>query len=447
MDIKKFIDELYKKAIASELEEFEIYYSLGKSFSVKIFNGEIEGYKNSTGIGVSLRGIFENKMGYSYTSSINNTSIEELINEVISNSKVLEGTEKENIFRGDEKYKTIDNYNEEFEKLDVLEKTNFSKNMEEYAKNFNSKVKSVNHCLFQTGTGERIIRNSKELNLFSKKNSGCAYISVIVEEGEETKTGSSYVVGNDFSKYSYKELAENAVSKALKKLGGVPVSSGDYPIIFDSDSFGDILGSFSGIFSAESIDKGTSQLKNKIGEIIASEKITLVDDPFYLNGPASRSFDDEGVATSYKKIIDKGVLKTYLHNMKTAEKFKVKTTGNAKKSSYAGTINIAPSNFYIENGVKNIQELMSLKDKGILITDLAGLHSGLNSISGDFSLSAEGFYFENGKIIHSVSQITIAGNFFELLKSIEEIGNDFKFGMGSVGTPSILVSKLSISGK
>jgi PmbA protein len=175
-----------------------------------------------------------------------------------------------------------------------------------------------------------------------------------------------------------------------------------------------------------------------------------VDDPFMEGGLASMSFDGEGVACSYKKVIDKGVLKTYFHNLKTANKDGVVTTGNASKGSYKASIGIAPSNFYVEKGERSLKEIIAGMDSGIMITELQGLHSGLNSISGDFSLAALGYEIKEGKISRPVEQITVAGNYFEMLKNVEEVGSDLKFGLPGesyIGSPSLKIKKLAIAGE
>lgn len=448
MKIEKFIDELYDAALQSpELEEFEIYYSKGESFSVKVFQGGIDSYKNAKGLGVSLRGIVGGKMGYSYTTKISRDSIQELIAEVINNGKVLENCDRVEIYPGSPKYIPVENYREEFQEVTTEEKIQFAKDMEEYAKALDTRVAVVNYSLFQSGKGERVLKNSQGLHLNSMGNSGAAYISVLVREGEENKTGSAFVTGNNIAEYDHKKLAVQAVEKALEKLGGSPVATGKYPVIFKPEAFTSLLGSFMGIFSGESVDKGLSLLKGKIGEQISSPSLTLVENPFLEKGSDSRGFDDEGVATTYKKIIDKGVLTTYLHNLKTARKFGAEPTGNGFKASYAGSVGISATNIYLEEGDLPFHEMIKNEGEVLLLTELAGLHSGLNPVSGDFSLSAEGFLYRDGEKIHPVTQITVAGNFFQLLKNIKALSDQIEFSMSGIGSPAVHAGDLSISGK
>jgi len=144
-------------------------------------------------------------------------------------------------------------------------------------------------------------------------------------------------------------------------------------------------------------------------------------------------------------LIQNGILKSYLHNTQTASKDKVKSTGNGSRS-YKGSLNIYTSNFILKPGDKSEDELFAAKDNVIEIVALQGMHSGANTISGDFSLSGEGFFYENGKRKHSLKQFTVSGNFLQMLQDVEMIADNFKFDMSSYGASSVLIKELAISG-
>ena len=159
-------------------------------------------------------------------------------------------------------------------------------------------------------------------------------------------------------------------------------------------------------------------------------------------------FDDEGVLTTEKAIIDKGVFATALYNLKSANKAGTASTGNGFKSG--STIGVSPTNLLVVPGEKTFDELCAEAGEGIIITDLSGLHAGVNAISGDFSLLCEGYLIENGKKGRPVEQITAAGNFYEIIKNITAVGSDIiniPAGMGEFFTPSVLVSEVNISGE
>ena len=439
-----FIDKLFEKASLKGIDEFEIYFLSNLNTSIKIYQGKIENFSNNQNQGISFRGMVDGKMGYSYSESMEDEDIDFLINEVIENASCIESLDKQFIYGEKANYTDTITYSSAIENLDIDLVKDFLIKMEEYALSIDERVKKVNFCSFAMGSGEKIIKNSKGLELHSKENICYTYISVIAEENGIVKTGSHFQLGRDFSKFDYKELSEVAVKRALNKFGTIALTEVPKTCVIENLAFSSLLGAMSNIFSAETVQKNISKLKGKLNESVASSIVTLVDDPFLKDGLANSSFDDEGVPTSYKEIIQDGVLKTYLYNLKTAYKDGVSSTGNGVKGSYKGTVGISSFNLYIKPSDKSFDKVIENINEGVFITDFAGLHSGLNTISGDFSLAGEGFYIKDGKIDRPLNQITISGNFFELLKNIKDIANDIKFSFSSVGSPSIMVEGLKV---
>ena len=213
-----------------------------------------------------------------------------------------------------------------------------------------------------------------------------------------------------------------------------------------------LLTDIMGVFSAKNAQQGLSLLTGKEGEKIASDIVTLTDDPFLPGHQAA--FDGEGVATARKNVIENGVFKTLLYNLQTAKKAGRETTGNASRASYYAPVDIAPFNFYVQPGSATAEEIWKTaasEGTALLITELAGLHAGLNPITGDFSLMAGGYRLEDGKKTSWVNGITVSGNFYELLKKISAVGSDLKFGfpMGTtrIGSPSVYCGLMPIAGK
>jgi PmbA protein len=271
-----------------------------------------------------------------------------------------------------------------------------------------------------------------------------AFALARVEEGGKVKVGHEFWMGTDYNELNPRELAEKAVREALSYLGASSAKTGSYPVIFRNDAANDLFSTFSGIFFAERVQKGFSLLKGKLGEKIAADIVTIRDDGVCPLNIGSVPFDSEGVAVKNKALVENGVLKTFLYNLKTAETDGVSSTGNGFNKDTACT------NFYLEPSKLSVDELAAKVGNGIFITQLAGLHSGTNTISGDFSCSADGFMIENGKVTTPVEQITVAGNFFQLLKDIEGVGSDLRFtstAPGAYGMPSVLVKELKISGE
>ena len=450
MDYESFKEKLFARAGEYGFTDCELYYSASKNFSVRVFGGEINEYENTESIGASFRGTYGGRVGYAFTEKLDESVIEGLVVNAAGNAAIIEEEEIEKLFEGCEAYPEVKNYNDVLEKYSAAEKIETATAMEKYAFSLDGRIVSVDYCGVETGEDEVRISNSYGLDLHDRSNFAAAYVLPRAVEDGVTKTGFELWHGNDLAEFSYEAAARTAVGRALSSLGAKSAESGDYKIVFENRSAVYLLACFSSVFFAENAQKGFSLLKGKTGETIANETVTLRDDGVCGKSFKSPPFDSEGVATQNKAVIENGVLKTLLYNLKSAAKDGAESTGNGFKPNYGGTVATSCTNFYLAPSETPFDKMLEEAGSGILITDLAGLHSGSNTVSGDFSFSADGFMIENGKKGRPVEQITVAGNFFELLKNIVIVASDLKFSppgnSGSFGTPSFLVSGLRVSG-
>lgn len=447
MDIKNFKEKLFNTAKEEGFSEYEIYYSNGKSLKVSVFKGELEKFDNAKSGGVSFRGVYNGKMGYSYSEKIDESVIPFLIKYAKENAEIINEDEKEEIYAGDSKYEEIKTYYEDIEKIEVDELINKCLEMEKAVFSYSDKISGCNYCSVAKSSGETYIANSKGLELSKKGNYILAYTNALAKDGEEIKSGMEIFAGFDINEFDPKKIGENASKKAIANLGAKSVKSSKYNIVFENECFTELFSCFIDSFFAENVQKGFSLLKGKLNQQISSDLITILENPLMEKGYGSTSFDSEGVACFNKSVVEKGILKTYLYNLKSAKKDGVKSTGNGFKGGFKGSIGTNVTNFYIKNGKTDFNEMIKNVSNGIFIKELSGLHAGVNGISGDFSLLAEGFLIENGKITTPVEQITIAGNYFEMMKNIKDLANDLKFSTSGVGSPSIFVGELDIAGE
>lgn len=447
MEFLQFKNLLFEKAKIAGFDECEIYFSDGESISISVYEGEVEKYNLAKSFGLSFRGKINNKMGYSYTEILDEVAIDMLINSAKNSATLIENDDETFIYVGDKTYSEVKTYSKELENIDPGKMIDLALDLEKEAKNYCDKVVNINGCKISYSSSNYGIYNTKGLELNNKDNILTSYVVPVVEDESGKNDGVGYVVASSLDEVKPREMAAQGVEEALSKLGGKSIPSGSYKTIIYNEAMVQLLETFASTFSGDAAQKGLSLLKGKEGDMIASPIVTIVDDPLMEGGLASAPFDDEGVATFTKELVYEGKLNTLLHNLKTAHKQGVKSTGNGFKASYASSVNVSESNLYLRKGEKSFEDLMKEINEGVIITDLAGLHSGANTVSGDFSLAAKGFYVENGKKTFPVEQITLAGNYFDLLKNIVSIGNDLKFPMSNVGSPSVIATGLSIAGK
>ncbi|MPM09464.1 Metalloprotease PmbA [bioreactor metagenome] len=447
MELNIFINKLFQEAKNNEFDEYEVYYVDRESLSINVYNEEVEKYNLTTSYGLSFRGKINGKIGYSYTEILDEYAIEMLVKNAKESALTIENEDIQFIYEGDKEYSAVNTYYNTLENIPADKLIDLALNMEKEAKTLDNRVVSFGGCGIGYNKAKYGIINSKGLNLENKSNLLSAYVVPIIKNQEDMHDGMGYIIATSLDEVNPKLLAQDGVNEALSRIGGRSIPSGKYNTIINNEAMVSLLSTFAGVFSGDAAQKGLSLLKGKEGEIIANKKVTLLDNPHLENGLASVPFDDEGVATKKKDIIHEGKLITLLHNLKTAHKGNTKSTGNGFKNSYASPVGVSPTNLYLQKGEKSFDDLLKEIGEGLLITEFAGLHSGANSITGDFSLAAKGFYIKEGKKEYPVEQITVAGNFFDLLKNIEEVGRDLKFPMSSVGSPSVKVNGLSIAGK
>ena len=448
MDRELFIEKLLKTAAAAGIEAAEVYWAGADTFRAMSHGGEVDNYSAATRQGLSLRGLYNGKMGYASTEASDEDAVRQLVDGVKESASLVEDDSAQEIYGGGGSYPSVECYSPGLDAVTEEEKLRFLLEMERRALSCgDERIRQVNYNLITTQSGEIRIVNTRGLDLRHRDNMAVALISAVAKDGDRVATGESFAVGRDFSAFSAEKMAAEAVSEALFALYAEPVPSGTYRVIIDRRCMPDLLHTFSGVFSADQAQKGLSLLAGREGETIASECVTLMDDPLMENGPASRGFDDEGVPTKVKAVIENGRLTTLLHNLKTARKAGVAPTGNASKSSYSAPVSVEPSNFYLKPGTKTLEELMADLNEGLVITEVSGLHAGANPITGDFSLLSKGYRVKNGKKDRAVEQITVAGNFFTLLKNIRAVGCDLEFTGSSYGSPSVDAGEMNIAGK
>lgn len=452
MIINEFKDKLFREAEKTGFSEFEIYYESGENLDINAYKQQIDRYNVNKTLGISFRGLYNGKMGYAYTETMDEGAVLLLVQQAKSNAEIIEKEGRETIFGGSEKYQEFNGYNEDVKKVTIEEKIKLALKLEEEIYGYSDKVTNTRICKINFLEKEKRIINSKGLNLSAKSNAiTTVAISVATKEGK-AKTGLEFNITNNIHEINISQIAKNSVEDALKQFGASPVKSGKYRVMIINSASTLMMLTFAGIFSADNAQKGLSLLNGKVGERVGSKVLTITDDPFIMGSMNSSFFDAEGVATSRKDIIDKGQLKTLLHNLETAAKDGVESTGNASKASFSSSIEVAPTNLCIQPGTKSCEELIKVLQDGIIITSVEGTNTiaGANPISGDFSLAAEGFLVEHGRIIRPVEQITLSGNYFELMRNVEEVGTDVKknIRLNLIGSsPSIIINELSVAGE
>jgi PmbA protein len=238
-------------------------------------------------------------------------------------------------------------------------------------------------------------------------------------------------------------VGRRAAERALRRLGAKRVQTSEASVIFDAVTAPSLLGHLIGCVNGYSVYRQTSYLADKLGETIATDSMTVIDDGTRPGGLGSKPFDGEGLATRRTVVVDRGRLSSYLLDSYAARKLEMKSTGNATRG--AGSPPSAGSTtLWLEPGKQSLDEIIASTERGLLVTELIGM--GFNPITGDYSRGAAGLWIEGGEIVGPVEELTIAGNLSEMLMDIDAIGSDLLW-LGNTASPSLRISKMMIAGE
>ena len=437
-------DKFFALAKEAGLEQVELFISESHNLNISLFHGEVDEYKDNNGYSILARGILNGKCGAASADVWNKEKAAWLVNEIVANAKVIENEDPIFIFKGSEKYHKVNTFNKALEEVTIDQKMEKLYALEKELKNIDARVVEIAGTEYSQTTEKVTLINSNGLNLVQRSNYFVYMAQCVAKEGEQTKSGYDFYFGNKFEEFDPKELAKKIVKNTVEQLGGEACSSNTYKAVLHPDVVTSLIKAYIGHADAEEVQKNSSLFIGKVGQKIASKKVTIEDKPQAKNVFA-RWFDDEGVATYNKPIIKNGVLQTYLYNLTTAAKAGVESTGNgygggSKKGISSTFISLKP-------GKKSQEELFKEVDNGVFITDVSGLHAGLNPQSGNFSLQSTGFIIENGKKGKPLDLITVSGNLLEIFKDVLEVGNDVTVSPSGVSAESVMIKKIVVSGK
>jgi PmbA protein len=452
MDIKTaeiLMEKLVKAGMEYGFEECEASFASESSMSIDILEGEVSSYENSATSSLSFRGLKNGQMGYCSTNILEDSSIDFLLKSAMENCEVLNDEDPQFIYC-DENNKNLyySQLSEGYEKNTYKRFEETGLKLEKAILTLDSRIDAVDFLTIACSTGPYLIINSKGLHSYRDSDGISIMASArATDDDGSVKSGGHYWIGKDIDDFDMDKFLKKFKENLIGKMGAKSCKPGNYKTVLRNEAFMQFFTVFFGNFMATTMQRGLSLLADKEGQTIASDVFTLKEIPMYDNALTKIPFDDEGVLTTEKAIIDKGVFATALYNLKSANKAGKQSTGNGFRNGSA--VSEMPTNLIVVPGDKSFDELLAEVGEGIILTDLSGLHAGVNAISGDFSLLCEGYLIENGKQGRPVEQITVAGNFYEVIKSIKSVGNDIinvPSGEGEFFTPSVYIESLAISG-
>lgn len=436
-----------EKARSLGAEDCQAYAAQGERASIRIRDAKVELLSEARSTSLRLRVLKDHRSASSSTNDLRKDAIQSFVRTTVemaelSEPDALSEAPKPAPRRG--RLKDLEEFDAAAPKISVARCLRLAKAAEKAAMKHSKKIsasegascaRSVAGGVLVTGAG------------FLERGAGTSVVlsaSVVADDEEGKKRRGSHYSAVRFVEdlEEAKFIGNKAASRALDQIGAVKMKTGRYPVVFEREVAGDILGLFARCVLGGALYRDRSYLKSKLGKKVAAKGVTILDDPGIVRGFGSRHFDAEGQRCKKRTIVDNGELQSFLLDTYSARKLKMQSTGSAAgagSTPYAST-----SNFYLKPGRKSPQSLLSGISEGLWVTDMMGF--GFDPITGNFSRGAQGFRIVNGELAEPVGEITISKNLHEILCGIEEIANDLIFD-GSVVAPSFRVDSMTVSGR
>jgi PmbA protein len=445
--LPEIAQDTVRQALAAGATDAECTMSEGSEFSANVRMGELETLKEAGSRGAGLRVLIGRRMGSSYTSDLTPEGIRQMVRSAVDLAGLttedphagLPDAEELGSIAGDLRL-----YSDDIAELSTECKIETARRAEAAALAFDPRITNSEGASFDSNIGGRVFANSRGF-VGAYRSTYCSVSAVPVA----TSNGAMerdywHTIARDFAGLQDPEsVGRIAAERALRRLGAVKVETQRVPVIFEPRTARSLLGNLFEAVEGRSIYREASFLAGKLGEKIADERITLIDDGTIPRLFGSQPFDDEGVPTRRTAVIERGVLKSYLLNTYSARKLGMKTTGNASRG-ISGNAGIGHGNFFLEAGDKTPADILRGVKNGFFVTELIG--SGVNTVTGDYSRGAVGLWVRGGELAFPVSEVTIASTLQEMLTGVAEIGSDLEF-RGSVSAPTIMIGEMTVAGR
>jgi PmbA protein len=451
-DLKQFAADIVARAVKAGASDAEVTIREGDEFSTLVRIGEVETLKESGSRGMGLRVLMAADNGYRVASTSSSDFTPEGVEHLVKGALSLARVTSEDPFAGlaetsefGSLHGDLELYHKDVYSLPTAERIEYARRAEAAALSADTRITNSAGGSFDASTGRKAFANSRGFTgEYQASSCSVSCSPIALGKSGEMQRDYWYTYARSLSKLASPEsVGVEAARRTLRRLDGRRVKTQQAPLIFAPEIARSLIGAIFDAASGDSIYRGSSFFTGKLGEQVAAESVTVIDDGTLIGGFGTSPFDGEGLPSRRTMIVERGVLSNYLLNTYTGRKLGMKSTGNASRG-LAGNPGTGSGNLFLMPGDQSPEEILRSVPSGLYLTELIG--PGVNMVTGDYSRGASGLWIENGELTYPVQEITIAGNLKEMFRNITAIGNDLEF-RGSVASPTLRVDGMMIAGE
>ncbi len=447
-DLQSLATSVVRRATAAGATAAECVVREGDEFSTVVRLGQVETLKEAGSRAIGVRVFFGQRAASTYSSDFSKEGIERMLNSALALARITSEDPYAGIpdaaqlgqLTGD-----LNLYHEDVYSLPGADRIDYARRCEKAALDTDSRLKNSDGGSFDAATGRKVLANSHGfVGEYRRSYCSVAAVPIAQDDAGNMQRDYWYSVSRSLAKLDPAEaVGKEAARRTLRRLGARKVKTTKVPVVLDPMVATSMLEHiFEGV-NGDSVYRGASFLAGKLGQKIASDNVTVIDDGTMPGGFGTSPFDGEGIPTRRTVVIENGVLKSYLLNTYTAKKLKLETTANASRG-LAGTPGIGPGNYFLQPGMRTPELLIGDIKEGLYVTEFLGM--GVNLVTGDYSRGASGLWIVNGELAYPVEEITVAGNLKDIFLNISEVAGNLEF-RGAVASPTIRIDGLTVGGE
>src|SRR4051794_22674905 len=433
-------------AMAEPGEQLEAYVSRDNETSVRVYEGEVEHFVSAQSEGIGIRIIRDGRTGFSYAGTLDDDAVANALAEARDN--VTFGTRDEWAALAEPDGVDVvaqDLWNEALAAYPTERKVELAKELERLALAADPRVR-VDDANYSDVAGQAAVATTTGIRRSGRENGCYLVVSTLADDEGETQTGFGFTVGRSPDDFDLAKAAGDAAGRATRLLGATKPASRRLTVVLDPYVTASFLGIIGGTLNGDSVAKGRSLFKDRLGETVASPLVTLVDDPTNPLAYPATDIDGEGLAARRNALIVDGQLRQFVHNSYSARRAGTRSTGNAVRGGFKGTPGVGCLALQIAPGSRDQAALIADVDDGVLVQSVQGLHSGVNPISGDFSAGAAGLLITNGQLGGPVREFTIGSTLQRMLLDVVEVGGDVDWLPMRAAGVSLVIRDITMSG-
>jgi PmbA protein len=434
-------------ALAAGASDADAWAEESTSRRVRVYDGEVESLSDAGGRGIGVRAFAGARAGYSYGTELSEDGVAQIARAAREAAELADEDQYEGLPDETGTSAVTGLASEAFGDWPTERAVELALEVDRAARAPRG-VTQVENSVYSDARGSVALANSRGFAASYSATQAWAYASAFAGEGADLMTGLGVGMGRDPGVLDPDAIGTEAAERALALVGARQPESRRCPVVLDAFVAASFIGFIGAMLSADAVQRGRSLFAGREGEEVAHPVLRVADDGTDPEGPSSAPFDGEGTPTGRTGLIEDGRLLGFLYDWRTARKDGRQTTGNASRGSYRTPPSVGTTNLVVEAGEGDFAALVAEAGEGLYVSDVVGLHSGVNPVSGTFSVGASGRLIEGGELGTPVREITIASDLVSMLKAVRSVGSKARwvpFG-GSVKAPPVLVAEMAVSG-